>query len=226
MKNINKLSIVLFVSALVSACGTTKNAGEMYAEHQGNKYEAEVELVEDSVSNVPDWFLDETPYDENGFYAVAKGKSTDMTMAMRIARIEAKAQLGGQVSELISSQEKLFAKSANGLAGKTMTATIESFIKESNVAGTRFDRKELSNEGNEYVFYVRAYLPVTAMAEAQRRADFAKDLELESQSAQTELMLRISRADKLKKQRQEAETKKIQANADLKAAQLVEKASL
>lgn len=226
LKNVKSLSTTLCAVLLMSACSSNKNAGDLYAESVGDRYEAKVELIEESISDVPDWFLDDMPYDENGFYSVAKGKSPDMTFAMREARLLAKAQLAGQVSELISSQEKLFGKSANGMAGKTMQTTIESFIKEANVAGTRFDRKELMREGDEYVFYVRAYLPVTAMAEAQRRIDFANDLQLESELAQAELMMRISKAEKQKNAREEAAAAKTKAHAELKAAQLVEQASL
>ena len=226
MKNLTKISSVILLAGLMSACGTTNSAGERYSEAQSDKYEAEVANVEETIDSVPNWFLEETPYDANGFYSVSVGRSTDMMFAIKEARLRAQSELAGHVSQLISSQEKLFGKSTKGIAGSTMQTTIESFIKEADVAGTRFDRKELVQVGTEFVYYVRAYLPVTAMAEAQKRADFAKDLELSSVQAQDELMHRIAKANKVKLAREKVDADKLKAQADLRAARLVEQAQL
>jgi hypothetical protein len=226
MKNLTKISSVILLAGLVSACGSTNNAGDRYSEAQSDKYEAEVANVAESIDSVPGWFLEDTPYDQNGFYAVSVGRSTDMIFAIKEARLRAQAELAGHVSQLVSSQEKLFGKSVKGIAGSTMQTTIESFIKESDVAGTRFDRKELVQVGTEYVYYVRAYLPVTAMAEAQKRAEFAADLELSSVNAQNELMLRIAKANKEKLAREKVAADKTKAQAELRATQLVEQAQL
>ncbi|AWB56231.1 LPP20 family lipoprotein [Colwellia sp. Arc7-D] len=196
MKNTTNLLLTILLTFIISGCGTTKNAGEAYAKSEGEQYKNEVKKVQKTIDTIPDWFLEVMPYDNNGFYAVAKGQSSDLTFAIREARLRAQTDLAGQVSQLITAQEKLFGKSVQGLAGNTMQTVIESFIKEANVAGTRYDRKELVQVGNEYLYFVRAYLPVTAMAEAQQRANFAKDLQLESEQAQHELMLRVAKAEK------------------------------
>jgi hypothetical protein len=224
MKNITVSFLIALFVTMVSACSSNQNVGEAYSEIKKSNYETEVQKVESTIDSVPSWFLEVSPYDENGFYSVAKGQSTDMTFAMSEARLRAQANLAGQVSQLITAQEKLFGKSVQGMAGNTMQTTIESFIKEANVAGTRYDRKELVQIGNEYVFYVRAYLPVTAMAEAKQHANFAKDLELESEQAQHELMMRISKAEKESNKREEISAAKIKAQAEMKAARIVEQA--
>ena len=82
MKNITVSFLIALFVTMVSACSSNQNVGEAYSETKKSNYEREVEKVESTIDSVPSWFLEISPYDENGFYSVAKGQSTDMTFAM------------------------------------------------------------------------------------------------------------------------------------------------
>lgn len=226
MKNIGNKVGVLAVILLASGCASNKDAGESYAEMAAKKSELEAERIEQHIDRTPDWYLEPDKFDENGFYAVAQGESPSMSMALKMANLEAKKILAGNVSELISAQEKLFSKGNANNAGSTMQSTIESFIMEADVAGTVFDKKDVVRVGNNFVFYVRAYLPVKAIKEMQEKARFAQDLELASAEAQQELMLRVAKAKAQATKEKEAEAAAVKAEAERKAALLIQQAQL
>lgn len=217
-----KLCTAITVALTLSACSTQpKNAGEYYEEKRIERVEAQQENLESIAAAIPDWFLAIEEIDENGFYSVAQGEGLSLTTAMAKAELRAKAKLAGNVSQKISQQEKLYNKSSLAGDGENLEIVLNSFIAEQDVAGTTFDRKEVSVIGGKFVFFVRAYLPVKRIQELKDKAAFAKDLDLSSQDAQDELMLRIKAAKKEAADKLDAETKKTEASARLKAAKVI-----
>lgn len=219
-----KIALIALAASLMAGCSSNYNAGDRQAELMKAKYEMETEQRQQKLDEIPDWFLEPDQFDENGFYAVAVGESTNMNLAIREAKLRAQAELAGQVSQLISAQEKLYTKGDTLNTGSNISSVIESFIMEQDVAGTVFDRKDMMLVGDKYLFYTRAYLPVKMLKEAQAKAKFAEDLNLASEDAQRELMMRVQKAKDQKAKELEAEAALTKAKAEERAARIVEQA--
>jgi hypothetical protein len=217
-----KMTLIGLSVAMVTGCSSTYDAGEHHAELQQKKYELEVEQREEALESIPDWFLEPLRSNDSGFYAVGNGKAKSLHTAIRKAELRAQVGLAGNVSQLITAQEKMFNKSSLAGDGENIQSAIESFINEQDVAGTVYDRKEVALVGNEYVVYVRAFLPVKEIQAAKEAAEFARDLNLASETAQLELMNRVAAAKKQAQKEKELEAAKTQAEADKKAAALVQ----
>ncbi|WP_133408291.1 LPP20 family lipoprotein [Parashewanella tropica] len=207
LTNIKKALLVL-APFILSACSNTSGVGEDYRKQKAEQFEREVELQQQTLNTIPDWFLTPLKSDENGFYAVASGQAKSLNSAIRKAELRAQTSLAGNISQLISAQEKLFNKSTAVDEGDTLQSAIDSFIQEQNVAGTEFDKKVIAQIGNEFIVYVRAYLPVKEIQRAKQKLDFAKDLDLASAEAQRELMNRVHQAKKLQSQVNQTPTNK------------------
>lgn len=217
-----KLCAAVTVALTLSACSSkSNNAGEYYENKRVERMEAEQERLEAIADAIPDWFLEIEELDDNGFYAVAEGEGSSLTTAMAKAELRAKAKLAGNVSQKISQQEKLYNKSSLAGEGENLEIVLNSFIAEQDIAGTTFDRKEVSVIGGKFVVFLRAYYPVKYIQELKNKAAFAKDLDLSSKDAQRELMARVKAAKKEAADALEAETQKTNANARLEAARVV-----
>lgn len=227
MTNARKIiGLLAFAVVMQTGCSSSYDAGEAHAEFEKNRVALEKEKREEHLDSVPDWFLEPDQFDANGFYAVGMQTSKDMNIALTGAKMRAQADLAGNVSKLISAQEKLFNKGSTVGVSTVIENTINSFINEQDVAGTVYDRKEVKILGDEFVAYVRAYLPVKALQKAQQEAQFAKDLALSSRDAQDELMLRVAQAKAKAEKEKAAETARLQAEADARAARIVERAQV
>lgn len=221
MKLMN-LSAAVAVVLTLSACSTSQeSAGAYYEKKRVAQVEAKQKQLQEVASSIPDWYLESEEVDDNGFYSVAQGEGLSLTTAMAKAELRAKAKLAGNVSQKISQQEKLYNKSSLVGEGENLEVTLNSFIAEQDVAGTTFDRKEVSVIGGKFVVFLRAYLPVKQIQALKERAAFAKDLELNSEKAQKELMSRIKAAKKEVADKKAAETASVDANARLEAAKIV-----
>lgn len=217
-----KLCAAITVALTLSACSTqSNNAGEYYENKRVERMEAEQEKLEAIANAIPDWFLAIEEVDDNGFYAVAEGEGSSITTAMAKAELRAKAKLAGNVSQKISQQEKLYNKSSLAGEGENLEIVLNSFIAEQDIAGTTFDRKEVSVIGGKFVVFLRAYYPVKYIQELKDKAAFSKDLDLSSKDAQRELMSRVKAAKREAADQLEAETQKASANARLEAARVV-----
>jgi len=216
-----KTNLIAALAILVSGCSTTYDAGEHHAEMKKAQYDLEVEKREETRDSIPEWFLEPLKSNESGFYAVGNGQSKVLHSAIRKAELRAQVGLAGNVSQLITAQEKMFNKSSMSGDGETLQTAIESFIQEQDVAGTEFDRKEVTIVGNEYIVYVRAFLPVKDIQAAKAKLKFSEDLALESEKAQRELMLRVQKAKDQNAKNKVVEAEKTQAEADKLAAELV-----
>lgn len=217
MKNL-KIVLLGAASILMTACSSTYDAGQAHAELAMKKAEMEHEKKEAMLDEIPGWYLSPIKSDEAGFYAVGLGQSPDLASAIRISELETQMRLAGNVSQLITAQEKMFNKATTNATGRTLQTAIESFINEMDVAGTEFDRTEVKLIGGDYVVYKRGYLPVKAIQAAKDEAKFAQDLDLASQDAQLELMQRVAQAKADAQRKQRLENEERQARADERAS--------
>ena len=216
---------LLLVTGLLGlgGCSSSYNAGEHRAQLVEQKYEREVEKREDTLDSIPDWFLEPMKSDEAGFYGVGMGQSVDLMSALRMAELNTQMKLAGNVSQLISAQEKMYNKAITQNAGRVLETSLNSFINEMDVAGTEFDRKVVTSVGDEYIVYMRGYLPVKEIKAAQEALRFAENLEIDKEDEAAELMLRVERAkaEAIRKQRIAKEEAK--ALAEARAARIVER---
>lgn len=222
--NSNTVGLLIITGALsLGGCSSSYNAGEHQAELAEQKYEREVEKREDTIESIPDWFLEPMKSDEAGFYGVGMGQSVDLMSALRMAELNTQMKLAGNVSQLISAQEKMYNKAISGTAGRVLESSLNSFINEMDVAGTEFDRKVVTSVGGEYIAYMRGYLPVKKIKAAQEALRFAESLNIDKEDEAAELMLRVSRAKAEAAREQRLAEQKAKALAEARAARIVER---
>lgn len=183
------------ISIFVSGCSSSyDNTAERQSAYEQKRYEASLIEKEQTMEIVPDWFSDPLLSDENGFYAMGLGQAPSLSSALKLAKIDAKKEMAVNVSKLIGAQEQIYSKTYQNSDRALLEPAVEFFINELEISAIVFDRKERALVNDKFVYFVRAYLPVKAIIEAQKVSQFSEDLEIEKVEGQISLMQRVNSA--------------------------------
>lgn len=212
--------------SLLGGCSSTQNAGDQFYDNMAKEREFQQEVKKEILDNIPDWFLESPSSDENGFYSVSSFESENLAMAMNGAKLRAQKELAASISKLISAEEKMFTKSYGSKSVTNMEEVINGFINQADIAGVVYDKSDLQQIGNNFIYYVRAYLPTKQLKRLKDEREAFKSLDVDSADAQRRLMLRIEKAKKAANLEKETQAKLVQAKADKKAADLIEEAKM
>lgn len=152
MKKIITMTMVLVLAGCSSTPSVVKRMNEV------DEYTKE--RIEDSIDDVPDWFMEPPENHANVVFVTGTGLSNSMTMARNKAMLDAQVQLADQVHALVSSHTKQRNLEANGDGAINMDQVVKKLVAEANLAGYSVEKKELMRDGRKYRFYVLLAYPV------------------------------------------------------------------
>ena len=154
----------LVAASLLAGCATPKpGSPEAVMAQEQVKQEARVEAVDETVSELPDWYLN-LPQDANSVYAAGTATSPDLQLAMDKATLNAKRTLADRINSLLSSKMKEF-MTESGQGEDTIVLTevervTSNLITEVNVAGYSQTEAKVLPQGGQYRSYVLLQYPL------------------------------------------------------------------
>jgi hypothetical protein len=140
---------------LLSLAGCSSTPQEQIAKQQAAIEKKQEEQVKKIASNIPDWFLDYSPFDGELYYAAATSTSTDPHIALDDAKTLAVAEIARMASAKVSSQKAISQRNDSSSRGSTVTKlTVDEFTAGKNMAGYNVNKRELFAEGGLFRAYV------------------------------------------------------------------------
>lgn len=153
---------------LLSACSTPEpGSPEAIAKAAEEKREARIEQVEDTVDDMPNWFLNPPKDDAISIYGAGSAVSNDVQLGVDKAVLNAKRALADRLQSKISSQLKAYISETGDEENPSVANQIESVttnvITEVDVSGYQREETEvLTQEGKYRLFVLLRYPLATA----------------------------------------------------------------
>ena len=120
-------------------------------------YEDKVEVVEQQVEIIPEWYLT-PPKQDNSIFATGTSAAPDLQLAMDIAVLSAKTTLADRINGRVRSQTKSFISRIGTDVDAAVLQEVEkatkNIIADVDVAGYRVDKSTVVVNGNQYRAYV------------------------------------------------------------------------
>lgn len=163
-KAIITFGLVAISTGFVSGCASpTPGSPAAVYEQEQTKEEARVEATEETVDELPDWFLN-LPKDEHSVFAAGTATSPDLQLAMDKGTLNAKRTLADRINGLLSSKMKEFVAETGQGEDTSVVTEVErvttNLITEVNVAGYTQEDAKIIPQGNKYRAYVLLRYPV------------------------------------------------------------------
>lgn len=153
-------TLMILTAGLLASCATPK-PGTPEAEMA--KEEARVEAMEETLSDLPSWYLN-VPQDDNKVYAVGTATSRDLQLALDKSILNAKRSLADRINGVLSSKMKSFVSEVGSGEDTEVISEVErvttSLITEVNVAGYIQKDAKLMSKGGEYRSFVLLEYPL------------------------------------------------------------------
>jgi len=151
---------VLFTStSLMGGCVTPKPGSP---EAEIAKEEARIDATENTVEQLPDWFIN-PPQNDNSVFAAGTATSPDIQLAMDKSILNAKRTLADRINGLMSSKMKEFITEVGSGEDTEVVSEVErvtsNLITEVNVAGYRQAEAKILPQGKQYRAYVLLEYP-------------------------------------------------------------------
>ena len=120
-------------------------------------YEDKVEVVEQQVEIIPEWYLT-PPKQDKSIFATGTSAAPDLQLAMDIAVLSAKTTLADRINGRVRSQTKSFISRIGTDVDAAVLQEVEkatkNIIADVDVAGYRVDKSTVVVNGNQYRAYV------------------------------------------------------------------------
>jgi len=120
-------------------------------------YEDKVQVVEQQVEIIPEWYLT-PPKQDNSIFATGTSAAPDLQLAMDIAVLSAKTTLADRINGRVRSQTKSFISRIGTDVDAAVLQEVEkatkNIIADVDVAGYRVEKSTVVVNGNQYRAYV------------------------------------------------------------------------
>ncbi len=163
-KAFSTLGLIVLSAIFISGCASPKpGSPEAVFEQEQEKEEARVEATEETVEELPGWFLN-LPEDEHSVYAAGTATSPDLQLAMDKGILNAKRTLADSINGLLSSKMKEFVAEVGSDEDKEVISEVErvttNLITEVNVAGYKQADAKVLPQGKQYRAYILLQYPL------------------------------------------------------------------
>ncbi len=162
------------VAGLVSGCASNPSALDLAKEQarleaeRAAMLEAQLErqneMLEDQLSEIPDWVIEPPRPDAAGIYGVGIAESSNVAVVMKKARLQAEFDLASQMKQEISGIEQQFTEDSTGNeANLRFESAVERFVNSVELAGQEIVEQEVVVGGGKYNGYVLMRLSFDSM---------------------------------------------------------------
>jgi hypothetical protein len=148
-----KLAVVVAVTGLLSACGSTQYKADAYANPQSSAN------TKQAISEAPDW-MSKLPKSANAVYENGTATSGDFAMADMKAKAIAYAKICTAAGGVVRSQTKVFMQDNGTTTTEASELAIRSLCKDIDITGVETVEMKHVSEGNRIRTYVLVALPM------------------------------------------------------------------
>jgi hypothetical protein len=158
------LGVLISAAVFVTGCASPQpgSPAAVYEKEQ-KKEEARVEATQETIVELPSWFLN-PPQDEHSVYAAGTATSADLQLAMDKSILNAKRTIADSIKGLLSSKMKQFIDESGSGEDSVLTneasKVIINLITEANVAGYKQADAKVLAQGKQYRAYVLLQYPI------------------------------------------------------------------
>ncbi len=158
------IGAIVLLAGFISGCASPKpgSPAAVYEQEQ-QKEEARIEATEETVDELPDWFLN-LPEDEHSVYAAGTATSPDLQLAMDKGILNAKRTLADSINGLLSSKMKEFVAEVGSGEDTEVITEVErvttNLITEVNVSGYKQADAKVLQQGKQYRTYILLQYPL------------------------------------------------------------------
>jgi hypothetical protein len=158
------LGVLISAAVFVTGCASPQpgSPAAVYEKEQ-KKEEARVEATQETIVELPSWFLN-PPQDEHSVYAAGTATSADLQLAMDKSILNAKRTIADSIKGLLSSKMKQFIDESGSGEDNVLTneasKVIINLITEANVAGYKQADAKVLAQGKQYRAYVLLQYPI------------------------------------------------------------------
>jgi hypothetical protein len=162
-----KLTLVCAVvaTALLTGCGTTKDAYEKRADNERERNE---KYAQRTIDQSPEWMI-KTPVSNSAVYAAGTSVSRDYNMAFIKAKHFAYAKVCMSAGGTMDQRTKMYLADTENGSSEVSETIIRSSCKGVDITGVETSDRKVINEGGRYRAYVLVALP-TGDANILRKA--------------------------------------------------------
>lgn len=186
--------IYITVSFLIGGCSSTSpGSPAAFLEKQEARLEARKEMVEETIDDLPSWFV-ELPKEDGAIHSVGSGTSPDLQFAIDKSILHAKRMLADRIEGRLSSQVKEYlTETGRELAPVAVTDTervTKNIMREVNVAGYSLKEMEIRPHKTFFRVYVLLMYPVgeaNELLELQRQRATALNSRQQAEEGYKEL---------------------------------------
>lgn len=174
MKNSVLLTALIGATVLAGCSSIQPGSPESFAKMEAERIEAEQERLEDTMDDMPKWYL-EVPSSDFAVYAAGTSTARDPQYAIEKAVLRAKITLADRIKGELSGNSKSIVTDETDINTQVTTNVINGV----NVAGYRVKTKELLIEGGVVRAYVLLEYPINSANDVIRYREEQKRKERE-----------------------------------------------
>lgn len=134
------------------------------AEQLTQSQERKNDQLNETLDNVPSWVIAPPKPDVAGVYGVGIAESSNLSMAMKKARLQAEFEIAQQMEQEISGLEQQFSEDASGNdANLRFESVVERFVNTVEMAGQELVKQDVTVANGEYSGFVLMRLSFDSM---------------------------------------------------------------
>ena len=160
-----KILLLIPIVAILTACGTTKDAYERRAD---NERERQERYVEKAIDQAPKW-MSNPPLSNSAVYEAGSAVSQDWTMADIKAKADAYGKICMAAGGTVSQRTKIYKTDSDRASTEFSEMAMRTSCREVDLTGVEVKEIKRVAEGTRFRVYVLVALP-TGDANILRRA--------------------------------------------------------
>lgn len=186
---LTKVTLGFGISLLAAGCTSVGKSESDKNQHV--QQQAKILQINETLQNVPTWYLRPPKSNNKGFYAAGTGKSSTLGMALTNARINTEFELAKKYNQIISGNEKAYTSETD--KAKVVSKTekvVDKLVANARLTDYQVEDTQVVREGASYRIYMLSFLPFESEAISQKNS---RAVSQQSDKAFNELERRVDK---------------------------------
>ncbi|MDA0155231.1 hypothetical protein OH460_23220 [Vibrio sp. Makdt] len=196
MKMTQKKTLAAFMISIMAVGCASNDMTKLEVEKA--KHDATVDRVDETLSNIPSWYMKPPKSNGEGFFAAGTGMSSDLDMAVTKAKINAEFELAKKYRQIVSGSERAYTSETTNSATKESKVvsltekTIDKLVANAQLSDYDVTDTEIIREGTQYRVYLLSFMPYDSNNDGND--DLFRDVRAASDIAFKDLERRVDKA--------------------------------
>ncbi|WP_435000114.1 hypothetical protein ACRZ5S_22280 (plasmid) [Vibrio scophthalmi] len=158
------LTLTAAITTALLGCSSQPNHAMQAQQIAEAKLEQSIERVDETISTMPNWYLNTPESNDMGFYAAGTGASSTIEMAVTKARINSEFELAKKYKQIISGVERSYSSEVTNSqtdSSKVVTTTeqtIDKLVANAQLSNYKIEETKVLREGSKYRVYLLTFI--------------------------------------------------------------------